>query len=113
MSTLAVLGIILLLAFLIETLIEFLFGTIVGYFPNWDIQPELRKSVIQTAAIAAGIGGAFLFHFDVLFLAGQFAELKDIPRTAYGMGLTGIAIGKGSNYIHQFISRFFPAGGSK
>jgi len=113
MSTLSVLGVILILAFLIETLIEFLFETIAGYFPNWAMPAQMRKSVIQTAAIVAGVGGAFLFHFDVLFLAGQFAELKDIPLTPYGMGLTGIAIGKGSNYIHQFIAQFFPAGGQK
>lgn len=113
MSTLAVLLIILLLAFLIETLIEFLFGTIAGFFPRWKPEPETRKSIIQLCAIGAGLAGAFLFHFDVLFLAGQEAELKDIPLTPYGMAITGIAIGKGSNYIHQIISRFFPAGGQK
>jgi hypothetical protein len=29
--------------------------------------------------------------------------------TVVGMVLTGMAIGRGSNFLHQFVSQFFPA----
>jgi hypothetical protein len=112
MNVIATLGIIFLLAFLVETLIEFLFGTLAGFlvavFPLLEGKLGTFKTpIIQIFAIAAGIIGAFIYQFDVLYLLGMFL-VNPIPITVYGLIITGVAIGKGSNYIHQLITQFFP-----
>lgn len=115
MEPLAILTVLVALAFLVETLIEFVFGTL------FDKVPALApyKWTLMYVAIVVGIAGAFLYQFDLLHILSLFlstiASKTDptavpiLPVTWYGMAITGIAVGKGSNYLHQFISKFFPA----
>jgi hypothetical protein len=118
---LVILGIVLLLAYLVETVTEFVFGVLAGWlcaiWPAMQSQLEpFKRPFVQTITIFLGIYGAFLLQFDVLHLASvaymeglpEGAANRILPITAYGMTLTGIAIGMGSTYIHQFISKFFP-----
>jgi hypothetical protein len=114
MTVLSTLGVVLLMAFLVETLVEAVFGTaaawVVGFFPSLEGQMGYFKTpVVQTVAFGAGIVGAFLYQFDVIYLLGGFLNAPGVLLTSYGMIATGLAIGKGSNYIHQLISQFFPA----
>lgn len=106
MTTLGILVVLLALAFLVETLVEFLFGTL------FDKVPVLapHKWALMYIAVLVGIVGAFLYHFDLLEILGETVKAEPaITVTWYGEAITGIAIGKGSNYLHQFISQFFPS----
>lgn len=98
------LALILAVAFLVETLVEAVIGRIMDKVPA--LTPY--KWTLIYFAIAAGIGGAFVYQFDLLYLLGQFVE-SSVGVTTYGLVITGIAIGMGAGYIHQFISKFFPA----
>ena len=102
MSVLAVMAVILLLAFLVETLTEFLFGDV------FDKVPVLVpfKWCLKYVAVAVAVAGAFIYKFDIIQLLGEFLE-AGIPLTNFGIAISGVAIGKGSNYIHDLIQRFF------
>jgi len=103
MSVLAILMVILLLAFLVESLTEFLLGDV---FDKITVLTPF-KWTLKYFAVAAGVLGAFVYKFDLPALLGQYLEIT-IATSVFGIVLTGIAIGKGSNYLHQVISQFFP-----
>lgn len=106
MEPVSVLIVILGLAFLVETLTEAVFG------PLFDKVPVLtpHKWALMYVALVAGIAGALIYGFDLIALLSVTAKMNPpITPNIFGMGITGFAIGKGSNYIHQFISKFFPA----
>ncbi len=118
MSVITIALIILFLAFLAETLTELVFGTVANLlesiWPKLEAvleRPKFRASMIQLFAIGVGIAGAFIYRFDVIYLLGQYlqefagAQLL-IPITVFGIVITGVAIGKGSNYIHDLWKRF-------
>jgi hypothetical protein len=100
----AVIGIILLLAFLVESLTEYLFGKL---FEN---VPALKPFSWLLMYIAAGIGvaGAFYYRFDLVSLVSQYLS-PDAPIVAgwFGITLTGLGIGRGANYISDIVERFF------
>lgn len=106
----AILSVILLTAFLTESLTEYLFGTLFEHLP------AIRAWRWCLMYLAAGVGllGAFFYRFDLISLLGQSLNLEgfDAP-TWLGMAVTGLAIGRGSNYLHDLLSRHFaeqPAG---
>lgn len=97
------LTVILALSFVVETLVEALFGRLADHVPA--LGPY--KWALIYLAVVAGIGGAWVYRFDLLALLGQFTGAP-VGSTPYGITLTGISIGMGAAYIHQFISKFFP-----
>lgn len=101
-SGLAILGVILLLAFLVETLVEYFAA------PVFDKIPKLTaaKWSLMYVAMAVGIFGAFVYSFDLLYLLGQLLGVA-VPQTPYGIVITGMAIGRGSNYLHDILTKFF------
>ena len=101
-SGLAILRVILLLAFLVETLVEYFFS------PLFDKIPKLApfKWLLMYVAMVVGIAGAFVYSFDLLSLLGQLLGVS-IQQTAYGLVITGMAIGRGSNYLHDILTKFF------
>ena len=103
MGVMGTLSIILALAFLAETLVEAIFGRLMDHIPAL----QSFKWALVYIAIIVGIIGAFVYQFDLIYLLGQFLE-SPVQQTMFGIIITGIAIGMGSAYIHQFISRFFP-----
>ena len=119
MNIIAILSIILFLAFLAETLTEFAFGTVANLlesiWPKLETvleSPKFRSSVIQLFAIAVGIASAWIYRLDVVYLLGQYLApytggALGVPMTGFGITITGVAIGKGSNYIHDILKRFF------
>ena len=98
MNELLILAIALALAFLVETMVEYLFGEIVNHVPK--LAPY--KWLLMYVAAAFGVGVALFYRVDLLALIIQQEA------TIVGMVITGLAIGRGSNYLHQFISKFFP-----
>jgi hypothetical protein len=102
MSVLAVLGVVLLLAFMIESLVEYTFGALTEHVVA--LQPF--KWLLMYVSMTVGIVGAFVYRFDLINLASQFLEVN-IPITTFGMIISGMAIGRGASYIHQIVSTYF------
>lgn len=99
------LAIILMLSFLVETLVEAIFGEPINHVPT--LTPY--KWTIMYLALGVGVLGAFVYQFDFICLLGRFLEIPNAPPvTTFGIVLTGLAIGRGSNYIHQVITKYFP-----
>jgi len=97
-----VLLIIFFLAFLVESLVELFFGQL---FQRIAVLAPLSWTQMYIAA-AIGIAGAFVYGFDLVALLGSYIGLA-MPITWYGCVLTGLAIGRGSNYIHDLVGKFF------
>lgn len=106
MNIFGILAVIFLLAFLVESLVEYLFGQAFAHLPA--IQPYSWLLMYVSAAV--GVAGAFMFGFDLLYLMGNYLAV-DWPALAapspLGIALTGLAIGRGSNYIHDLVAKFF------
>ncbi len=104
-------GIILFLGLFIESIVEAVLASLFDHFPK--IQPY--KWTQAYVAIALGIVAAFLYKLDLIYLFGMLlakltgVDPSPIPMTALGLILTGLAIGKGSNYLHELIKKFLPS----
>jgi hypothetical protein len=103
---LSVLIIIFLLAFLVESLTEYLFGKL------FDQVERLKPWRWLLMYIAAGVGvlGCFLYNFDILALLGGYLYVDGgyyQVQSWFGMLLTGLAVGRGSNYVHDLVTKFF------
>lgn len=97
-----VLAVIFGMAFLVESLVEAVFGKLFE-----KIQALVPHSwVIMYIAMGVGVIGAFLYQFDVLALLADFVQVQ-IVHSWFGVLLTGLAIGRGANYLHEFVSKFF------
>jgi hypothetical protein len=98
-----------LLSFLIESGTEYIFGT-----PMSKIE-KLKPFtwLLMYVSMAAGVGLSFYYKLDLIALLPTWlAELTQSTAaympTPVGFVLTGLAIGRGSNYLHQLMSKFFP-----
>lgn len=107
-TTVPMMLIVLFIAFLVETLTEYVFGTIFDKFPA--LSPY--KWVLMYIPVAIGILGAYIYQLDLVYLFSQTLKTVDpnigFGKTDFGLIITGISIGRGSNYIHQIMSKFFP-----
>jgi len=118
-SVLIVLGVLFMLAFLVETLVEFLFAPL---FNNIKAIEKFKWVQLYIAVVVAVIG-AFIYQFDLLYLLARFlAQLVQaepvVMMTPYGIAITGIAIGHGAGYLHDAVAKYFrkpelPAGTSQ
>lgn len=102
LSVWGVLFVIFLLAFLVESLVEYLFGAPFENIPA--MKPY--KWLLMYVAMAVGMVGAFVYRFDLLYLLGAFVGTA-IQVTVFGILLTGAAIGRGANYLHDLVTRYF------
>ena len=98
-----------LLSFLIESMVEYIFGT-----PMAKIE-KLKPFtwLLMYVSMAAGVGLCFYYKLDlVALLPTWLAELTKsnaaYEPTVIGHILSGLAIGRGSNYLHQVMTKFFP-----
>ena len=86
------------LAFLTESFVEYFIG-------QWfDKIPKLipwKWCLLYVSAIV-GVLLSIFYKLDLISL------IIGNPITTVGMVLTGLAIGRGSNFLHQFVSQFFP-----
>lgn len=72
--------------------------------------PKLKpfKWILMYLALAAGVGLTFYYRLDLIsMLPGS------VPVTAVGIILTGLIIGRGAVFTHQFVSQFFPSADQK
>jgi len=106
MDVLKLLAVIFLLAFLVESLVEYLFGQLIAHLPVF--QPYGWVLVYISAAV--GVVCALFYGFDLLYLLGNWLEVswsKLAEPSIIGMVMTGLAIGRGANYLHDLVSKFF------
>jgi hypothetical protein len=103
-SVLVTMGILFLLAFLVEALVEAVFGTL------FDKVPALTpyKWTLMYIAFVVGIIGAFVYRFDLMYLLAVYLDDKaTLTITTFGTVLTGLGIGRGSNFLHDLFMRWF------
>lgn len=86
----------LALAFLAESMTEYIFGQAVDHFEKLA---KLRWALMYVA-LGAGVGLAFFYQVDLLALIGGQAESQ------VGYALSGLIVGRGANFVHDFISRY-------
>lgn len=108
MDVIAILAVVMLLAFLVESFTEYVFGQIFEHIPRF----KPYAWTLMYIAMLIGIIGAFVYRIDLIHLLSKFLTSESpvnliIPIHPMGMILTGLAIGRGSNFIHDLISRFF------
>lgn len=109
MAVLGILAVIFMMSFIIESLVEVLFGQAVSHLPI--LQPYAW--LLMYVASIVGVIGAFLYGFDLLYLLGNYLAVPvDVypimaSPTWFGTLLTGLAIGRGSNYLHDLVAKFF------
>ena len=102
--TVAVMGVVFLLAFLTESLTEYIFGTL---FEKVSALTPYKWALMYVSA-AVGVGVAFYYQLDLInLLAGVLGE--NIAPSPVGFTLTGLGIGRGANYLHQVVDTYFPS----
>jgi hypothetical protein len=105
----AALLIIFLLAFLVESLVEYLFGRLFDQVKA--LQPH--RWLLMYIAAAVGVGGCFFYGFDLLYILGGYLGNGGPAGPGwFGVLLTGLAVGRGSNYIHDLVAKFFVKSGA-
>lgn len=103
MESVKILAAIFALAFLAESLVEYLFGTLADKVP---LLTPYRWTLMYVSA-AVGVGLAFHYQFDLISL------ILGNVLTWVGMLLTGLVIGRGANFVHQFVSEYLPGGNTE
>jgi hypothetical protein len=102
MEPFALIVVVFLLAFLVETLVEAIFGTV---FEKWPVLKPYKWTQMYIAMIV-GVVGAFIYKLDLVALLSGYLG-AGIGQNTFGVVLTGLAIGRGSNYLHDLVSQFF------
>ncbi|KKW13383.1 MAG: hypothetical protein UY48_C0001G0004 [Candidatus Gottesmanbacteria bacterium GW2011_GWB1_49_7] len=85
----------LALAFLTESMVEYLFGQIID-----QVNLDKLRWLLTYVAAAVGVGLAFYYQLDLLALIGD-----SVP-SSVGFLLSGLVIGRGANYLHGFVSTY-------
>lgn len=86
----------LVLAFIVEAVLEYVLGI------WWKPLPEeIRPKVLMTVGLVLGIGLCLTYRVDLL------AELG-LPSSIIGQILTGALVGRGSDYLHAFWKKLKP-----
>lgn len=93
------LALVFALTFLVESLTEYIFGQIFDKIPK--AQPY--KFLLMYLAMLFGVGLCFYYSIDLISLIPPGSNV-----TPVGIVLTGLVVGRGSNFLHQFVSQFFP-----
>lgn len=98
----AIAGAFVLLAFIIESLVEHLVAT-----PLKEVGIE-NTWWLRYVALAAGVGLCFGLKADLLSaLLKAFETAIEVP-PAIGYGVTGFLISRGSNFVSDLVQAFRP-----
>lgn len=92
------LAIVILLAVLVEKVME-IFKDVVGtiaIFPN-----KFKPLMLELLSLACGVLLAYQSGINIF----ELLDLK-IKNPLIGIGITGLVIGKGSNFAHDFFHSF-------
>ncbi len=102
------LAVIFALAYLAESLTEYLFGI------PFDKIPKLTpyKWVIMYLSAGVGVSLAIFYKLDMIYLLSNvISEAVGAPSpiqvSVVGFILTGLGIGRGANWLHDFVSNYF------
>jgi len=103
---------ILILATLAESLVEYLIRPLVKPWVEGESPPNARAQALRDLGlryIAAGIGMVLcvLYQADLLASFGLAS-----PWPMAGQLLTGLIIGRGANFVHDFASRWLSPTGA-
>ena len=98
-----------IVAYLVEGSVEYVFGIPMDHFPV--LTPY--KWLLMYIAMIIGILICFFYKLDLVYVLTSIAakiagQPPIIEVSAPGMILTGIGVGRGANYIHDFISQHIP-----
>ncbi len=96
---------ILILATLVESFVEYLIRPLV----NPSMQPikaeegtvDWRSLLLRYVAAIVGIAASFLYEADLLAMLGL-----DSPWPSVGYNVTGLIIGRGADFVHDFAGRW-------
>ena len=106
LASLVVLVIVFLLTFLIEAFTEYIFGTVFDKVPK--LQPF--KWLLMYLAMVFGVLLCFFYKIDLISILAKALNIPEYANvTAVGIILSGLSVGRGSNFLHQLVSQFFPA----
>ena len=105
---LGALGLILFLAFIAtEGIVEFFVGK------PFEKVPRLTSYQWLLMYVSGGVGVALTIYYrlDIIAVLAQYLGVEPVivPGTV-GFVITGLLVGRGANYVHQVIDRFFPTG---
>jgi hypothetical protein len=100
-----VLGLVFLLALMIEAVVEYFLG------PIFDTAAWLKpyKWALMYVAAVVGILGCWIYQFDIMYLMGGYLSIDGgflQQPSPFGIVLTGLTVGRGSNAVHDLIMRF-------
>lgn len=102
MITLQVGALALLAAAVGEGIIEFLVSPLIGLFlPNTPSNIEKRTVIFNYCSAVLGVGIALNFSISLFAMLGAEGYLSSADNI-----LTGILLGRGSNYVHDLLKRF-------
>lgn len=102
-ETATIFAVSIFLAFLVESMVEYIFGEIINHVPVL----EKFKWLLMYVSMAAGL--VLSFHYQIDLVATLIRAMGgNHLNEAHGMVLSGLAIGRGANYIHQLVSQYFP-----
>jgi hypothetical protein len=109
LTILVYIGVSFALAFFIETMVEYVFGTPIDNIPQLEkIRPY--KWALRYVAAAVGVYFSFYWKIDLVsIVANVIADIAkvqiDWAATPVGIIVSGLTIGRGSNYLHEFLSK--------
>lgn len=91
-----VVGVSLALAFLVESMVEYILGQIFEHKFEW----KSHSWLLMYVSLACGVALAFFYKLDLIALiAGQ--EISVV-----GHILSGLVIGRGANFLHDFVTSY-------
>lgn len=86
-----------------EAVIEFLVVPVVNLFwANNEEHKKKRTVLLNSLSGGLGVGIAFIFRLAIFTLLGGIAT--DIR---YDYALTGILLGRGSNFVHSLLLKYY------
>lgn len=104
MNPLAALAIAFALSFIAESGTEYIFGTPMAKIEK--LAPY--KWALMYIGLAAGVGMSWYYQVDLINVIQQAAAAQAANPTPLGMVLTGLVVGRGANFLHQFVSQYLP-----
>ncbi|RLI83491.1 MAG: hypothetical protein DRP01_09025 [Archaeoglobales archaeon] len=87
------------LAFLAESMVEYLFGKL---FDHIGALVKLKWALMYVAA-GVGVGLAWFYQLDLLSI------ISGGDPTVPGVVLSGLILGRGANFLHDFVGNYLPA----
>lgn len=95
------------LAFVCESMVEYLFAPLATMLKRtWPVWDEIQP--LKYVSLAVGVALAFAYNLDVIYEAFGFVAAWP----GVGVVITGLAIGRGSNFVHDFWTTYLKPGGS-